>query len=401
MSALTKVILFTAYIFIYLPNIYSQTLTAEQIYKKVSGAVVVIHAYDYNEELASQGSGVIINDEGYLVTNYHLLKGNERVEVLHNKKIIQYSDIIGIDVERDILILKIESGKIPAIKIGDSKTINIGEKVYAIGSPLGFENTISEGIISGLRNYDEFGGKFIQITASISHGSSGGAVVNDKGELIGISTLTAMEGQNLNFAIPIDDVLDVEIRSYANDHSYKDYELFSKGLDARKRGNNQEAIEYYSLFIIKYPNFPGAYNNRGLAKLALDDFRGAIQDCNKVIEIEPNYLNIYNARGSAKRKLKEYQEAIKDYNKAIKIEPYNADAYYNRGLAKLALDDFRGAIQDCNKVIEIEPYSADAYNIRGIAKLYLRDNYGGCLDLSKAGELGYDKAYDTIRNLCN
>ena len=102
MRASTKVILITAYIFIYLPNIYSQTLTAAQIYKKVSGAVVVILAYNYNDELASQGSGVIINDEGYVVTNYHILAGNERVEVIHNKEIIPYSDIIGIDVERDI-----------------------------------------------------------------------------------------------------------------------------------------------------------------------------------------------------------------------------------------------------------------------------------------------------------
>ena len=212
MNAVTKVILIVSYIFIYLPNIYSQSLTAEQIYNKVSDAVVVILAYDYNDELATQGSGVIINDEGYVVTNYHVLAGNERIEVLHNKEILPFQDIIGIDVEKDILILKIENNKIPAMKIGDSKTINIGQRVYAIGSPLGFENTISEGIISGLRNYDEIGRNFIQITASISHGSSGGAVVNDKGELIGISTLTAEEGQNLNFAIPIDDVLDVELR---------------------------------------------------------------------------------------------------------------------------------------------------------------------------------------------
>ena len=78
---------------------------------------------------------------------------------------------------KDILILKIKERKFAAIKIGDSKKLNVGQRVYAIGSPLGFENSISEGIISGLRNYAEIGKNFIQITASISSGSSGGAVV--------------------------------------------------------------------------------------------------------------------------------------------------------------------------------------------------------------------------------
>jgi len=434
MRALTKIILITAYIFIYLSNNYSQTLTAAQIYKKVSGAVVVILAYDYNDELTTQGSGVIINDEGYLVTNYHVLADNERVEVMHNKEIIPYSDIIGIDVERDILILKIEKNKIPSIKIGNSKTINIGERVYAIGSPMGFENTISEGIISGLRNYDEFGGNFIQITASISPGSSGGAVVNDKGELIGISTLTAEEGQNLNFAIPIDDVLDVKISSYAKDDSYKDFELFSKGIAAGNNGNYKEAIEYFSLFIRKHqniettyynrgiakynlwnykgaiqdfnkaieikPNYAAAYNNRGIVKYKLGNYKGAIQDFNKAIEIKLDYALAYNYRGMAKVILGDYREAIQDYDKAIEIQPEYASAYNNRGQAKLQLGDYREVIQDYSKAIEIESSNANAYYGRGLAKISLGDNSGGCLDLSKAGELGFDGAYDAIRDLC-
>ena len=98
-------------------TVFSQTLTAEQIYKKVSNAVVVIHAYDDKNELLKQGSGVVLNDKGYVVTNYHVLAGCDRLEILHNKEIIPYVDIIGIDVEKDILILKIKAKKFPAIKI--------------------------------------------------------------------------------------------------------------------------------------------------------------------------------------------------------------------------------------------------------------------------------------------
>ncbi|MBK7381579.1 MAG: tetratricopeptide repeat protein [Ignavibacteriales bacterium] len=421
-------------LFVYSPNIYNQTLTADKIYKKVSDAVVVILAYDSNNELSTQGSGVVINDKGYVVTNYHVLAGNDRLEVLHNKDIVPYVDIIGIDVEKDILILKIDDKKFPSIKIGESKNLTIGQRVYAVGSPLGFENTISEGIISGLRSYEESGKDFIQITASISPGSSGGAVVNDKGELIGISTLTIKEGQNLNFAVPINDVLSVEISSYSKNNTYKNFELFDKGNNEYKIGNYQEAIKYYTNYIKEYPNDAGAYNNRGLAKDDLGDYRGAIQDYNKAIYLDPNNTDAYNNRGNAKSNLEDYRGAIQDYNKTIGIDPndagnyYNrgsaksnledyrgaiqdfnkaieinpnyADAYNNRGVAKKNLEDYRGAIQDYNKAIDLNPNCAEAYNNRGIAKYQLEDKSGACLDWSKAGELGDDKAYDMIRKYC-
>jgi S1-C subfamily serine protease len=354
-------------LFIPYSNSNSQSLTAEQIYKKVSGAVVVIHAYNDNDELATQGSGVVLNDKGYVVTNYHVLSGNERVEILHGKEVIPYVDIIGIDVDKDILILKIEAKRFPSIKISNSNSLNIGQRVYTIGSPMGLENSISEGIISGLRSYDELRRNFIQISASISPGSSGGAVVNDKGELIGISTLTMKEGQNLNFAIPINDILKVEIGSYSKNNTYKDINLSKKGNNAFEDGDYENAIKYYSLYIEKYPNDAEAYNNRG----------------------------------NAKNKLKDYKGAIQDYDKAIEIRPNDADLYLLRGFVKDNLKDFSGAIQDYNKVIEINPKDSPPYYFRGLAKLYSGDKNGACLDWSIAGELGDSAAYDLIKEHCN
>lgn len=394
------VYLFTLILF-FTPNIYTQALTAEQIYKKVTNTVVVIHAYDYNNELAKQGSGVVLNDKGYVVTNYHVLAGCDRLEILHNKEIVPYVDIIGIDVEKDILILMIEAKKFPAIKIGDSEKLNIGQRIYAIGSPLGFENSISEGIISGLRSYEQSGKNFIQITASISSGSSGGAVVNDKGELIGISTLTAKEGQNLNFAIPTDAILGVEISSYSKNDTYKDFELFEKGYEADKKGDYQSAIKFYTKFIEKYPNDANAYYNRGCAKFYLEDYRGQLQDYSKAIEINPDDAFAYYNRGQAKDNLGDYGGAIQDYNKVIEINPNNSSAYNNRGNAKSSLGDYSGAIRDYSKAIENDPNDAFAYYNRGNKKFKLGDKDGACLDWSKAGELGLDGAYDSIREHCN
>lgn len=414
---------------------YSQTLTAEQIYKKINNTVVVVHAYNSNNELVKQGSGVVLNEKGYIVTNYHVLSGCDRIEILHNKEIVPYVDIIGIDVEKDILILKIKAKKFPAIKLGDSKDLNIGQRVYAIGSPLGFENTISEGIISGLRSYEEYDKNYIQITASISPGSSGGAVVNDKGELIGISTLTVEKGQNLNFAIPINDILNVDISSYGKDDTYKDFELLSKGNYAADNGNYYGAINYYSSFIEKFntsavgyfnrgfaygkikeyereikdyniaieidPYFTAAYLNRGNAQFNQNNFSAAVSDYNKAIELNPNYALAYKNRGYLKGFLEDYWGAINDFNKAIENNPYDALTYMYRGISKRKLEDYRGAIQDCSKAIEISPADGEIYYERGLSKCLLEDKTGGCLDMSKAGELGYLKAYNFIRDVCN
>ena len=379
-------------LFIYSPKIYNQSLTAEQIYKKVSNAVVVILAYDSKDKLSSQGSGVVINDNGYVVTNYHVLAGNDRLEILHNKEIVTYVGIIGIDVEKDILILKIDAKKFPSLKICDSKTLTIGERVYAIGSPLGFENTISEGIISGLRSYEDYESNFIQITASISSGSSGGAVVNDKGELIGISSLTAKEGQNLNFAIPINDILAVKIGSYSKDESYKDFELYYKGNEAYNKGDYKEAIIFFTSYIKEYPNDYTAFFNRGLAKSNLEDFRGEIQDYTKAIEINPNYAEAYNNRGITKGKLEDYNGEIQDYTKAIEINPNYAEAYNNRGITKGKLEDYNGAIQDFNKAIKINPDDVKALTYRGIDEYMLEDYNRAIQNFNKAIEINPDDA---------
>lgn len=415
-------------------TLFCQTLTAEQIYEKVKDAVVVILAYDYADELAAQGSGVVLNDKGYVVTNYHVLSGNERLEILHGDEIIPYVDIIGIDVEKDILILQIEEKRFPSLKIGDVKSLKVGQRIYAIGSPMGFENTISEGIISGLRSYEELRKNYIQITASISPGSSGGAVVNDKGELIGISTSTIQEGQNLNFAIPIGEIFNVHIGTYGKNYAFKSFEMFYNGNKAIEQGDYKNAIEFFTSFIKQYSNIDRAYINRGYAKDKIRDFSGAIEDYNKAIElnpndavaysnraavkhslgdyygalqdnnraieIDPNYAAAFYNRGRDKDRLHDYGGAIKDYDKAIEIDPHFQDAYYNRGCVKDDMEDYRGAIQDYNKAIEINPNDLSSYFMRGVAKYNLGDKAGACLDWSKAGELGDYEAYKLINEYC-
>ncbi len=109
----------------------------------------------------------------------------------------------------------------------------------------------------------------------------------------------------------------------------------------------------------------------------------------------------YFNSGLIKSKKQDYKGAILDYTKAIELNPNYAEAYSNRGTAKDKLQDYRGAIQDFNKAIELNPNLAGAYNSRGLDKIYLGQKDNGCLDLSKAGELGYAEAYEAIKKFCN
>jgi len=149
------------------------------------------------------GSGVIVDPSGVVVTNLHVIEGKTTVELaLHNGDIYDDVAVVDFDVRRDLVLLKIKAFGISTASLGDSEKVKVGERVILVGSPEGFDSTVSDGVVSAIRD-SENGYRLIQTTAPASSGSSGGGMFNTNGELIGIVTSQAREGQNLNFAIPI------------------------------------------------------------------------------------------------------------------------------------------------------------------------------------------------------
>ncbi len=158
-----------------------------------------------------QGSGFIIDKEGHILTNFHVIEGARQVEVtLHNKK--KYpAEVIGRDRSHDLAVIQIKApGLVPAT-LGDSKNLQVGQKVFAIGNPFGLSGTMTRGIISSLRPIRNPEGAFIdeaiQTDAAINPGNSGGPLLNSHGEVIGINSMIATGGSNqsagIGFAIPI------------------------------------------------------------------------------------------------------------------------------------------------------------------------------------------------------
>jgi len=181
---------------------------ADKIFKENNKAVVVVTAYDSKGEHISQGSGFIVRPDGAVVTNYHVISNAVDIKVKAGDKVLKVEGLLHIDKENDLVILKAQGENLPVVKIGDIGRVNVGDKVYVISSPKGLKNTISDGILSGIREIEGTKKKILQITAPVSSGSSGGPVFNKNGEVIGIATFLIEEAQNLNFAMPVNLIKD-------------------------------------------------------------------------------------------------------------------------------------------------------------------------------------------------
>ena len=173
----------------------------QQIAKKALASTVLLVMEDTNGQPLSLGSGFFIRNN-QVVTNLHVVKGASRgyAKLVGQKTKYDIEGITAVDAARDLVILKISVPGAQVIPLGDSDTVQVGTPVYAVGNPRGLEGTFSQGIISSIRKVGT--DKILQLTAPISPGSSGGPVLNDKGQVIGVSVATFRGGQNLNFAIP-------------------------------------------------------------------------------------------------------------------------------------------------------------------------------------------------------
>ncbi|MEA4955306.1 MAG: trypsin-like peptidase domain-containing protein [Pseudoflavonifractor sp.] len=186
-----------------------EVMTAQAIYAKVSPAVVSVRTTLRNGQ--SLGTGVILSADGYLITNAHVIEGGLRVDVTLSDNSIQQALLVGYDSQTDLAVLKIDGRGLPTARFGDSTALQVGDGVYAIGNPLGEElrGTMTEGIVSAIDRTVTVGGwdmTLVQTTAALNSGNSGGALINQYGQVVGITNMKMMSDydtiEGLGFAIP-------------------------------------------------------------------------------------------------------------------------------------------------------------------------------------------------------
>jgi len=172
---------------------------------------VAIETFDAKENTLSRGSGFFIAPDR-VITNRHVIERAARVEIhLLNGKKYPVKGVVAVDGEGDLALLAVDVPKELAVPIPFVRAVpQEGESIVVIGNPYGLEGSVSNGIVSAVREIAGYG-KIIQITASISPGSSGSPVVNMAGQVIGVATLQAAEGQNLNFAVPAERISQLKI----------------------------------------------------------------------------------------------------------------------------------------------------------------------------------------------
>jgi len=173
------------------------TLTPAEIAARALPAVVTMRTEQ------SLGTGFVVRADGWIATNLHVVVGGPQVKVtLRDGRELDVVEVLNASTDYDLALVRVEAKGLPTLKLGDSDAMRPGDPVVAIGNPMGLEDTVSNGLVSGRRKIDA-GVEMLQVSAPISPGSSGGPLINDRGEVIGIAERVLVEGQNLNFAVPI------------------------------------------------------------------------------------------------------------------------------------------------------------------------------------------------------
>lgn len=235
-------------------------VSPQDIFQRISPAVVYITTQTLTGE-QYLGSGFIVDSQGVVMTNYHVIQGVQNLSVqLKDGSSYPAQDVIYYDVNQDVFIFTIPAQNLPTIPLGDSRAISIGETIFCIGNPLGLEYSFSDGLLSGVRDFQNL--KWLQFTAPISPGNSGGPLINRQGEAIGMVTFLMLGGQNLNFALAIN-----EIKPFISNSAQMSLADFTKStlgidnLDALKEeylaGTTDESLNpFVGTFEISYSENP-------------------------------------------------------------------------------------------------------------------------------------------------
>lgn len=329
-----------------------------RLVKRIQPAVVTVIVYKDQTpgksgdpgKILAQGTGFFITPEGRFVTNYHVLAKGRRAEVktLEGRR-YPVKGVVAADRNEDLVVAAIDPppGGVRPLKISGD-TPQVGERVLVVGSPLGLEQTLSDGVVSAVRRFPP--GPMLQITAPISPGSSGSPVINLKGEVIGVArgTLKEGQGQNLNFAVPGNRLLALQEKAGAAT-------LAATPLASlvQKSGSSKWYLE------------------QGHTLYRARDFEKALVSYRRAVTLEPHLAEAHFALGLAHSRLGRHQKALEAYQEALRQKPDYAEAHSNLGGTYAKLGRHREAQEACRQALRYNPNLPLAHYWLGMSALGL------------------------------
>lgn len=327
---------------LFLASLAQAEETLPALVKRVKPSVVAIATYDANGEALMTGSGFFLAP-GQVVTNLHVIRGAARAEIktLDGKgKVYPVSGALAIDEEGDLALLGVD---MPLDRVRSTELArdlpDEGEQIFVIGNPLKLEGSVSDGIVSAVREVPN-SYRIIQITAPISHGNSGSPVFNLRGQVLGVVTVKVTNGQNINLAIAAARVaqlragklqplpeLALKSKGDVAESSYRN------GLDSLWLGNYDSAVGFFENAVNKNPKRADAWVQVGYCKVKQGKSQEAIRAYQQALQLRPDDAEIHNKLGDAYYYAGRLPEAIESYTTAAQLEPNNAETFYNLAIA--------------------------------------------------------------------
>src|SRR6195256_7011791 len=299
MKLLWLLLLFTGIV----PPLQTQDLLPELV-RRIKPSAVAIETFDSRGEKLSRGSGFFI-DYDRVVTNRHVIDNAYRAEVhSYNGNVYPVKGVIAVDAEGDLALLRVDAppNQVRPLLL-DRTSPQEGESIVVIGNPFGLEGSVTNGIVSAVRDIPTFG-RIIQITAPISPGSSGSPVVNMHGQVIGVATLQITGGQSVNFAIPSERISQLQTGTLTS---------LSDLVVSTGRNKHAKAVQFF---------------RDGLSFLSKDDCERALPYFEKAVESDSNYAEAWAQSGFCNEKLGKHTEALEASRRAVTLRP-SAESYFN------------------------------------------------------------------------
>ena len=326
----------------------------EEVFRQVASSIVVVEVSGAKGGAISFGSGVTIAP-GQIITNCHVIKDGETFTIHQSNQKGNQTHAASLhyqDIDRDLCQLEVTGfNSLPAV-MTTGKLIT-GQRVFAIGAPQGLELTISEGLISSLRDVD--GAQYIQTTAAISPGSSGGGLFDENGHLIGITSFYFAEGQNLNFALPVAWIAELPKRAQAKPATDSAMAWLNKAVALEEKQDWPGLLAHSKKWVKAHAGDAVAWFNLGNAYGVLRQTDAAIETYWEALRIDPEYANAWNNLGNAHGVLNQTDKAIEAYRKALRINPEHANAWNNLGIAYGNLKQTGKAIDAYRVALRINP----------------------------------------------
>ena len=348
-----------------------------ELVKRIKPSAVAIETFDAKDNTVARGSGFFIAPDR-IITNRHVIERAARVEIhLLDGKKFPVRGVLAVDGEGDLALLQVDVPRALAIPLPVVRAVpQEGESIVVIGNPYGLEGSVSNGIVSAVREISGYG-KIIQITASISPGSSGSPVVNMAGQVIGIATLQAAEGQNLNFAVPAERisqlrVSDVQSFSSLTAETQKNKRssaerLYSQGLAQLSRDDYARALPYFEKAVETDANYAEAWYQAGYCYGVLGRHVDALRASRQAAKLRPEWSATYVNIGASSYALGQYKEAVDAYRTAIRLDDDNADIQYSLGLTYNKLNRGEEEVLAYRRALAIRPDHANSMEKLGLA----------------------------------